>query len=159
LLDRAVRAGTGDRRPAGSQNRWRTKTMTMMTRRDLLQSGALVAGSVALMRGAQAAEPEGARDASQAAKDASGPPPGASKSPFTPVVTPSGSALPWKMKNGAKEFHLIAEPVKREFAPGMIINCWGYNGQTPGPTIEAVEGDRVRLLVTNKLPEPTSVHW
>ena len=38
-------------------------------------------------------------------------------------------------------------------------NCWGYNGQTPGPTIEAVEGDRVRILVTNKLPERTSVHW
>ena len=45
-----------------------------------------------------------------------------------------------------KEFHLIAEPVKREFAPGMIVNCWGYNGQSPGPTIEAVEGDRVRIL-------------
>ncbi len=55
-----------------------------------------------------------------------------------------------------KEFHLVAEPVKREFAPGMTVNCWGYNGQTPGPTIEAVEGDRVRILVTNKLPEPTS---
>ena len=41
----------------------------------------------------------------------------------------------------------------------MIVNCWGYNGSTPGPTIEAVEGDRVRILVTNKLPERTSVHW
>jgi FtsP/CotA-like multicopper oxidase with cupredoxin domain len=49
--------------------------------------------------------------------------------------------------------------VKREFAPGMVINCWGYNGLSPGPTIEAVEGDRVRILVTNKLPENTSVHW
>ena len=45
-----------------------------------------------------------------------------------------------------KEFHLVAEPVKREFAPGMTVNCWGYNGQTPGPTIEAVEGDRVRIV-------------
>ena len=67
--------------------------------------------------------------------------------------------LPWVMKDGVKEFHLIAEPVKREFAPGMMVNCWGYNGQSPGPTIEAVEGDRVRILVTNKLPEPTTVHW
>jgi FtsP/CotA-like multicopper oxidase with cupredoxin domain len=41
----------------------------------------------------------------------------------------------------------------------MIVNCWGYNGMTPGPTIEAVEGDRVRLIVTNRLPERTSVHW
>jgi FtsP/CotA-like multicopper oxidase with cupredoxin domain len=63
------------------------------------------------------------------------------------------------MVDGVKEYHLIAEPVKREFAPGMIVNCWGYNGQAPGPTIEAVEGDRVRILVTNKLPEPTTVHW
>jgi len=49
--------------------------------------------------------------------------------------------------------------VRREFAPGMTVNCWGYNGQSPGPTIEAVEGDRVRILVTNKLPEATTVHW
>lgn len=78
---------------------------------------------------------------------------------YTPVTTPNGSTLPWKMENGVKVFHLIAEPVKREFAPGMVVNCWGYNGQTPGPTIEAVEGDRVRILVTNHLPEPTTIHW
>ena len=63
------------------------------------------------------------------------------------------------MKGGVKEFHLIAEPLKREFAPGMTVDCWGYNGSTPGPTLEAVEGDRVRILVSNRLPEPTSVHW
>ena len=78
---------------------------------------------------------------------------------YTPVVTPNGSSLPFKMKNGVKEFHLIAEPVEREFAPGMTVKCWGYNGQTPGPTIEAVEGDRLRILVTNKLPEHTTIHW
>jgi FtsP/CotA-like multicopper oxidase with cupredoxin domain len=77
----------------------------------------------------------------------------------TPVVTPNGSSLPFVMKGGVKEFHLVAEPVKREFAPGMDVNCWGYNGLSPGPTIEAVEGDRVRLLVTNRLPEHTSIHW
>jgi FtsP/CotA-like multicopper oxidase with cupredoxin domain len=49
--------------------------------------------------------------------------------------------------------------VKREFAPGMVVNCWGYNGTTPGPTIEAVEGDRVRIYVHNKLPEATTIHW
>ena len=81
------------------------------------------------------------------------------RGPYTPVTTPNGSTLPFVLKDGVKEFHLVAEPVKREFAPGMTVNCWGYNGQTPGPTIEAVEGDRVRILVTNKLPEPTSVHW
>jgi FtsP/CotA-like multicopper oxidase with cupredoxin domain len=75
------------------------------------------------------------------------------------VITPNGSTLPWTMKNGVKEFHLSAEPVEREFAPGMTVKCWGYNGQTPGPTIEAVEGDRVRMLVTNRLPEHTTIHW
>jgi FtsP/CotA-like multicopper oxidase with cupredoxin domain len=63
------------------------------------------------------------------------------------------------MEGGAKTFRLVAEPVKREFAPGMVVDCWGYNGTTPGPTMEAVEGDRVRVYVTNKLPERTSVHW
>ena len=63
------------------------------------------------------------------------------------------------MDHGIKVFHLIAEPVRREFAPGLWVNTWGYNGQTPGPTIEAVEGDRVRILVTNQLPEATAVHW
>ena len=63
------------------------------------------------------------------------------------------------MNNGVKEFHLVAEPVVREMAPGMKANLWGYNGQSPGPTIEAVEGDRVRIFVTNKLPEHTTIHW
>ena len=83
----------------------------------------------------------------------------AKASAYLPVITPNGSTLPFKMDHGVKVFHLIAEPVKRELAPGMVINAWGYNGQTPGPTIEAVEGDRVRILVTNHLPEDTSAHW
>jgi FtsP/CotA-like multicopper oxidase with cupredoxin domain len=82
-----------------------------------------------------------------------------SKLPYVPVVTPNGSTLPFTIKDGVKEFRLTAEPVKREFAKGMVVNAWGYNGSTPGPTIEAVEGDRVRIYVENKLPEPTSVHW
>lgn len=79
--------------------------------------------------------------------------------PYNPVVTLNGWSLPWRMKNGVKEFHLVAEPVVRELAPWMKANLWGYNGQSPGPTIEVVEGDRVRIFVTNKLPEHTSVHW
>ncbi len=78
---------------------------------------------------------------------------------YTPVITPNGATLPWKMVDGVKEFRLTAEPVVREFAPGMLAHCWGYNGMTPGPTIEVVEGDRVRFFVTNKLPEHTSIHW
>ncbi|WP_374319230.1 multicopper oxidase family protein [Aquabacterium sp.] len=79
--------------------------------------------------------------------------------PYRPVVTLNGWTLPWRMKDGVKEFHLVAEPVVREIAPGMNARLWGYNGQSPGPTIEVVEGDRVRIFVTNQLPEVTTVHW
>jgi FtsP/CotA-like multicopper oxidase with cupredoxin domain len=79
--------------------------------------------------------------------------------PYRPVATLNGWTLPWRMRDGVKEFHLVAEPVVREIAPGMKANLWGYNGQSPGPTIEVVEGDRVRIFVTNRLSEATSIHW
>ncbi|HEY7862106.1 MAG TPA: copper oxidase [Thermoanaerobaculia bacterium] len=75
------------------------------------------------------------------------------------VETPDGAALPFRRNGAFKEFHLVAEEIEREFAPGMRVKCWGYNGTTPGPTIEAVEGDQVRLFVTNRLPEHTTIHW
>jgi FtsP/CotA-like multicopper oxidase with cupredoxin domain len=78
---------------------------------------------------------------------------------YRPVVTLNGWTLPWRINGDWKEFHLVAEPVEREFAPGMKAHLWGYNGQSPGPTIEAVEGDKVRIFVTNRLPEHTTVHW
>jgi FtsP/CotA-like multicopper oxidase with cupredoxin domain len=92
------------------------------------------------------------------------PPPRAAKQAapnarFTPVVVPNGKTLPYEMKGGVKIFHLVAEPVQHRFAPGLDVHAWGYNGGTPGPLIEAVEGDRVRIYVTNKLEEPTTVHW
>lgn len=78
---------------------------------------------------------------------------------YRPVVTPNGTTLPFKVVDGVKVFHLIAEEVEHEFAPGLKAHCWGYNGRVHGPTIEAVEGDRVRFYVTNRLPAPTTVHW
>ncbi len=78
---------------------------------------------------------------------------------YNPVVTLNGWSLPWRMNNGWKEFHLTAEAVEREIAPGMTARLWGYNGQSPGPTIECVEGDKVRIYVTNRLPEHTTIHW
>ena len=78
---------------------------------------------------------------------------------YNPVVTLNGWTLPYRMNGNFKEFHLVAEPVVRELAPGMNANLWGYNGQSPGPTIEVVEGDKVRIFLTNKLPEHTSIHW
>jgi FtsP/CotA-like multicopper oxidase with cupredoxin domain len=75
------------------------------------------------------------------------------------VVVPNGSILESKMSRGVKIFHLRAEPMKHVIVPGLEIEAWGYNGSTPGPLIEATEGDRVRIYVTNKLPEATTIHW
>jgi FtsP/CotA-like multicopper oxidase with cupredoxin domain len=86
--------------------------------------------------------------------------PGVPGRDYRPVVTLNGSTLPFKIVDGVKVFHLTAEEVRdHEFAPGIKAHCWGFNGQVHGPTIEAVEGDRVRIYVTNKLPEATSIHW
>ena len=76
-----------------------------------------------------------------------------------PVVTPDVPDLPFALDNGVKVFHLVAEPVKREIFPGRVIDLWGYNGTAPGPTIQVNQGDRVRVIVDNHLPEATSVHW
>ncbi len=78
---------------------------------------------------------------------------------YTPVVVPNGWTLPFKVVDGVKVFHLVAEEVHHEFAPGLKARCWGYNGSVHGPCIEAVEGDRMRIFVTNKLAAPTTVHW
>ncbi|MBX7079839.1 MAG: copper oxidase [Nannocystaceae bacterium] len=78
---------------------------------------------------------------------------------YRPTVTPGGATLPFRVRDGVKIFHLVAEEVEHEFAPGVRARCWGYNGRVHGPTIEAVEGDRVRVYVTNRLGAPTTVHW
>jgi len=112
----------------------------MWTRRRLLSSALAAAGAALLPRTPVRAESARSRG-------------------YIPVDMPNAGTASWTMKAGVKEYHLVAEPVEREFAPGFKLKCWGYNGQTPGPTIEAVEGDKVRILVTNKLPEHTTIHW
>ena len=118
-----------------------------MNRRELLIGSAQLLGASAALNTAAANSAESKIESDNAVAN------------YNPVVTLNGSTLPWKMEDGFKVFHLIAEPCQREFAKGMMVNAWGYNGSTPGPTIEAIEGDRVRMLVTNKLPASTSVHW
>ncbi len=129
----------------------------MGTRRQFLRSaGAVALGTAAVSRPALASLPEIATRGSPLTEP---PLPPSAGRPYDPVVTLNGWAAPFRMNDGVKEFHLVAEPVVREFAPGMKARLWGYNGQSPGPTIEAVEGDRVRIFVTNRLPEHTTVHW
>ena len=129
----------------------------MITRRNFfMNAGAVALSAAAVSRVGAASLPEAV---SMAGAQTKAPPPPPNGRPYNPVVTLNGWSLPWRMNNNVKEFHLVAEPVVRELAPGMMANLWGYNGQSPGPTIEVVEGDRVRIFVTNKLPEHTSVHW
>ncbi len=129
----------------------------MVSRRDFFKEAGVVALSAGVVSRVGAASlPEAASASSAATTPPPLPPNGR---PFHPVVTLNGWSLPWRMNQGVKEFHLVAEAVVREIAPGMKANLWGYNGQSPGPTIEVVEGDRVRIFVTNRLNEATSVHW
>lgn len=129
----------------------------MISRRNLIGGSAIVAGAAAVSGRLQAAAiPEAVIATSPAMQ----PPLVPSSGPaYQPVVTLNGWTLPWRMNGDWKEFHLVAEPVVREIAPGMKAHLWGYNGQSPGPTIECVEGDKLRIFVTNKLPEHTTVHW
>jgi manganese oxidase len=77
----------------------------------------------------------------------------------TPVVTTDVGDLPYRMDNGVKVFELTAHVMQREIAPNKTIYVWGYNGSAPGPTIQVNQGDRVRVILHNQLPEPTSIHW
>ncbi len=129
----------------------------MISRRNILLSGAALGGATLLAQQAQA-QPRPGAPATPPSRPGAAPQAPAGREAGR-VITPNGASLPWKLVDGVKVFHLIAEPVVREFAPGLTVDCWGYNGLTPGPTIEATEGDRCRFYVTNKLPEETAVHW
>jgi manganese oxidase len=75
------------------------------------------------------------------------------------VMTPDVPKMPWRMEDGVKVFNITVEHVRTEFIPGRVVDAWGFNGSVPGPTIEVDEGDRVRLIVENRLPEGFSMHW
>jgi FtsP/CotA-like multicopper oxidase with cupredoxin domain len=75
------------------------------------------------------------------------------------VVTPDLPRLPFERDGNVKVFRLRAEPVRTEFVPGRGVDAWGFNGSVPGPTIEVNEGDTVRILVENHLPEVFCPHW
>src|SRR5271167_1005200 len=79
--------------------------------------------------------------------------------PTVPVITPNVGDLPFAMDGAVKVFKLRAEPVRRKIAPFKEAQLWGYNGSVPGPTIQVTQGDRVRVIVENALPEGTSMHW
>lgn len=126
-----------------------------MDRRDFVKLGAVISGSLVAAQAVAQGTPTPAPAPARPGPAKPGPFPGGQ----VRVVTPNGATLPLKEKDGVKIGHLVAMPVEHTFAPGLEGSCWGYNGRVHGPTIEVVEGDRVRLYVTNRLPEPTTVHW
>ncbi len=157
-----------------------------LSRRDWIKVGAVAVGAAALGPARRAAaaipatfDPAAAADSVGTVIDTSASPSAAAgavssrrprvasdlSSPYvgdrpSRVHTPNGSSITGtRGPDGAWVYHLTAEEVEHEFTPGLTATCWGYNGQVHGPTFEAVEGDRVRVYVTNKLPTATTVHW
>ena len=133
-----------------------------MLRRAILQFGGAAAGAAVLSRSATAqAAPAAAHDHPPKHSHAPARGPAASTgaaaiAPDTPaarapivapggqvaVVTPNGSTLQWRNIGGVKVGHLIAGAFDHEFAAGLRAEVWGYNGGTPGPTIEAISEAR-----------------
>src|ERR1019366_122795 len=130
----------------------------MNTRRSFLHRAlALGAGALSLpaLGGAEASQDfSGAHSSAQGDKNRRHP-----IGPPVSVVTPDIPSLAYTMDGGIKVFHLVAEPVKQQILPGKVLDLWGFNGSAPGPTIQVNQGDRVRIVVDNHLPEPTSMHW
>ena len=73
---------------------------------------------------------------------------GVGNQPLPPTVLPDGT----------KEFDLTAKIVDWEVEPGKTVKAWTYNGQVPGPMIKVATGDKVRIVLTNDLPQSTALH-
>ena len=67
--------------------------------------------------------------------------------------------IPPRVEGGVKVFELTAEAIQWEVEPGIVRQAFAYNRQVPGPTIRVTEGDRVRVVLRNRLPESTSIHF
>jgi manganese oxidase len=58
-----------------------------------------------------------------------------------------------------REYQLIAIDREIEIAPGVFFPAWTFNGQVPGPTLRATEGDRVRVTFLNQGTHPHTIHF
>jgi manganese oxidase len=78
-----------------------------------------------------------------------------------PAKTEGKGNLPFepRIENGVKVFEVTAEVLQWETEPGKKVEAWAYNKQVPGPQIRVTEGDRVRFIIHNRLPESTAVHF
>lgn len=73
--------------------------------------------------------------------------------------TQGGQPLPFLQEDGVKVFELRTKAVKWPILDSVTVTAFTYNGTVPGPMIRVTEGDRVKIIVTNELPVPTTIHW
>ena len=130
------------------------------SRRSFLRGVASVAGAVTATSAAAGSTQEVPRGRTGASEPAAPDVPADTLAAgVVPVLTPDIPQLPWRLEDGVKVFNINVEHVRTQFIPGRVVDAWGFNGSVPGPTIQVNEGDRVRLIVENRLPEPFSMHW
>src|SRR5262245_5856402 len=130
------------------------------SRRSFLRGVASLAGAASAHSAyAQHVHPPAPRPAAAPAPPAPPVPPYHLCPGVVPVVSPDIPDMPWRLENGVKVFDIRVEHVRTELIPGRVLDGWGFNGSIPGPMIQVNEGDRVRLNVENRLPEPFSMHW
>ncbi len=70
-----------------------------------------------------------------------------------------GQPLEYQLVDGVKVFEITARPVIWNILDDVTVTAWTYNGTVPGPMIRVTEGDQVRIVFKNELPEPTTIHW
>jgi FtsP/CotA-like multicopper oxidase with cupredoxin domain len=66
---------------------------------------------------------------------------------------------PTVLADGTKRFDLTARVTDWQIEPGKTVRAWSYNGIVPGPTIKVAPGDHVQVVLTNELPQSTSIHY
>jgi FtsP/CotA-like multicopper oxidase with cupredoxin domain len=81
--------------------------------------------------------------------------------PNVPLATETegGQPLTFREEKGIKVFELTTKAVQWPILDGTTITAFTYNGTVPGPMIRVTEGDQVRIVVKNELPDATTVHW
>lgn len=77
----------------------------------------------------------------------------------TATAERGGEPLAFKMDGDVKVFELTAAAVRWPLLPDVSVVALAYNGQVPGPAIRVTQGDTVRIVVRNRLDEPTTIHW
>jgi manganese oxidase len=130
----------------------------MSTRRGFLREALAGAGMLASARALSGREIEVSREPEEKRSNGMGGPSRGCNSSVL-VQTPDVPILPHEMDGEVKVFKLVAEPVRRKISPWKTIDCWGFNGVSPGPAIQANESERLRIVVENRLPESLAIHW